>query len=217
MTAPLTAPTWKAGDRAMVEIKTVISGNYLARLKTSHPAFNEEVRLSSLLPLPPMMSAADAPVRNLATRLCALLVGRPPAIGPAVETAQQLQHELLAVRARTPSPKQETPVETPLPDDRARQIEAAREAVVEAAMALCNERRAAFEKLPPENPAGRALWDACNALRALMAPPTPADPVTELREAASSLLNCVDGQHDPEWLGRCKARLLAALRAQEAK
>lgn len=39
----------------------------------------------------------------------------------------------------------------------------------------------------------------------------------DLLAALSALLNCVDGQHDQEWLDRCKADALAALARAEGK
>ncbi len=39
------------------------------------------------------------------------------------------------------------------------------------------------------------------------------DTIANLRDALSSLLNCVDGQHEPDQLDRCKQRAREALAA----
>jgi hypothetical protein len=266
MTDPLTAPAWKAGDRAMVVIAQVYGDASGGKLLCG-----TNFRMADLHPLPPTMSAADAAVLEWAAEVDDKFrrLHTPGDLPSGLHNA--LVDLQVSLRARTPSPKEETPVETqftPPSDqspaeqihlaleyardalehwgegefgmgivdnalshtrnisspDRARQIAAAREAVVEAAMALCNERRAAFAKHPPENPASRAVLDACDALRALLTPPDPADPVAELREAAERLAREAEKfRQDTRWTRpiddamRSFDSALAALRAQEAK
>ena len=101
-------------------------------------------------------------------------------------------------------------------DERERRIVAAKEAVVEAAMAA---RMASFFAMSKEV---AQLQRATNAYAALLTPPTPADPVAELREAAQAMLSITGEFSDAGFtvplhaMDRLRAAI-AALGAQERR
>ena len=215
MTSPTPAPRWAAGDKAMVEIAETSDSGRTVRLRDHGLPENRPPLISvrTLLPLPSATAEDEAVLVEAALQW----LGREGEIiaGPATPEWSRLACATAAIRSRRARAQG---AET-TSKDAAPAIEAAREAVVQAAMKQLDEHdRAHGGWTTSWSAMADATEDAARTLRALLTPPPPPDPVAELVKIAGSVIDQLDKWETMDaTLFATVTRLRSALAAMEAR